>query len=256
MPNTLFGLNCYEDNVQTEMGFKNFQWVHHGRVARASQPNYNNTDRVQEYSMHNILFLKMKGIRCIISANHEGISEESTRKLAAANIAHHHYRVEDFQPPTPAQLQNAANMIQHVTQGGGAVLVHCGYGQGRTGTFVAAWAMLKCFDGGDGKRSLSRDQMCDLNFLRTNFGVETQPQVNAIRTAAGLGAAAPAAMAPMGLGLGMGMTSAGSFAPPMASPGQPVFNSGLSTLGAPVTNNAPLTFANGGGGSGLSDISW
>ena len=145
MPNdTLYGLNSYQESKRTEMGFCNFQWVHQGRLARSSQPNYTNHDAIQNYTMANILFLKMKGIRCIVSANHQGISADSVRLLADANIAHHHYRVVDFQAPTPAQLQNAANVIQQGMQGGGAVLVHCGYGQGRTGTFVAAWAMLKC----------------------------------------------------------------------------------------------------------------
>lgn len=243
--NTLYGLNRYQYNPLTEMGFTNFQWVDKGRLGRASQPNYNGVDEEQSYTMVNVLFLKMKGITCVVSANEYGITAASQQLLTNANIAHHHYSVPDRTAPSAYQLQNAADVIQNTIKKGGAVLVHCGYGQGRTGAFVGAWAMLKCFDAGT--RKMSPDEMCNSTFMRANFGVEHPPQVAAVRAAAALPVANPAS-APMTFAA---MGSPGL--PPLPSP---VFMSGTSNLGTPTGANNTLTFANFAGGSGDTDISW
>ena len=249
MTDTLYGLNRYNYNPGTEMGFSNFQWVVDGKVARSSQPGYNNHhDTVQSYSMVQIMFLKLKGIRCIISANELGITDQSRDLLAGANIAHHHYSVQDRTAPSAFQLQNAANTMQQTLAGGGGVLVHCGYGQGRTGAFVAAWAMLHCFAAGDRHRQMSRDEMCNSTFLRANFGVEHAPQVAAVRAAAALPVTAAPAPA---MGANFGSASSGGWAPVNLPLPSPMFNGGPAGLGSPNSTSGPLPFANfnGGGGS-------
>lgn len=248
MTDTLYGLNRYRYNPLTEMGFTNFQWVVPGKLARSSQPGYNQSDdTVQSYSMVQIMFLKLKGIRCIISANELGITAESQRLLTNANIVHHHYSVEDGTPPTAFQLQNAANVMQQAMAAGGGVLVHCGYGQGRTGAFVAGWAMLKCFNAGDHHRQMSRDEMCNSTFMRDNFGVERDTQVAAVRAAAALPALPTTAPSNTNFA---NFGSAGSWAPPITSNMQ--LNNGDLALGSPNAVNGTLTFANFNDSSGSS----
>lgn len=251
MKDSLYGLIPYAYNGRTEMGFTNFQWVVPGKVARSSQPGYNNaSDTVQSFSMVQIMFLKTKGIRCIISANELGITPQSQRLLDSAHIAYHHFSVVDRQPPTAYHLQNASDRIDQTLASGGGVLVYCGYGQGRTGTFVAGWAMLKWLAADDGKRQLTRNQMCTEPFLRNNFGVEHGPQVAAVRAAAALPAlpmAAPTGVANFGGSAGSG------WIPPLPPSPIPFFNSGASALGMPNMGTTTLNFANFGGGSGSSD---
>lgn len=56
--------------------------------------------------------------------------------MANANILYRHLPVEDYGPPTMGDLLSA---IRFVTQGPNAsTLIHCGFGQGRTGTGVSA----------------------------------------------------------------------------------------------------------------------
>ncbi|MDY6919244.1 MAG: protein tyrosine phosphatase [Pseudomonadota bacterium] len=239
MTDTLYGLTPYANHSRTEMGFTNFQWVLPGKVARSSQPGYTGHDGVQKISMVQVMFLKTKGIRCIISANEYGIDTDSQNNLTKANIAYHHYSVKDMRAPSQFQLQNAADRMQQAISGGGGVLVYCGYGQGRTGTFVTAWAMLKYFAAADGKRKLSRNEMCNSKFLSDNFGVEKAHQVAAIRAVAALPDAEPATA-------GDSVRDSNSWTPAFI---------GSAGMGQPDATGTVLQFANfNGGGSGLSDV--
>ena len=241
MTDNLFGLNSYVKNANTEMGFTNFQWVLPGKVARASQPGYTGHDAVQNLTMVQVAFLRMKGIRCIVSANEHPVSANSLTLLNNANIHYHHYAIRDFQPATAFQLQNAAQTMQTTLNAGGAVLVFCGFGQGRTGTFVAGWAMQQYMPRQylPKNRPVNIDAMCNSTFLGAHFGVETAAQVNAIRSAAALPAMNVATVnATPGPQL-----SAGSWQPPQQSFPRPFF-SGSSMLGSPDWTSQPGLFAN------------
>ena len=81
--------------------------------------------------------------------------------------------------PTPAQLRTVADLIEHNRtrpQDPGATLIYCGAGQGRTGTYVAGWAMLKYLD-----NVLDKKSMLNLNFLSRQFGVERSEQALAVK---------------------------------------------------------------------------
>ncbi|AUM13059.1 protein-tyrosine phosphatase family protein [Ketobacter alkanivorans] len=219
----LFGLNSYQNHTRKEMGFTNFQWTLNGAVARASQPGYTSNDSKHALGPVEITYLKSKGINCVISANHYDIPKVGRTLLNNANISHHHYQVGDYQPPSVFQLQNAANVIDAAINAGGAVLVYCGYGQGRTGTFVAGWAMQKYLTA---HPAADINGMCNMAFLRDNFGVENFLQVNAVRASAALAPATAPAPAPM-------------------------FGSGPINLGMPDNMSSGPKFSSFG-----SDISW
>lgn len=159
----LYGLQKYTDLGQQspkmkrerkKFAFSNFQWVVNddklGRLARSSQPNYLGMDQIHTVRPIDVTFLKHNRIRCVISAN---------------------------------QLERATKAIEHYSSQGGATLVYCGAGQGRTGTFTAGWAMLAFMRK---QKVTDIDGMCNLDFLGDNFGVEKSEQVNAIRSAVGL----------------------------------------------------------------------
>ena len=212
---TTHGLNTYQSNFITDRGFRNFQWVLPGVLARSAQPNYTGKDQPHEISFLQVDFLKKKGITCVISSNEYGLPDHSKTLLATYGIAYVHFGIDDFQAASPYQLMNAADIIE-ANRKRGATLVHCGFGEGRTGTIVAAWAMLKHMPAQAG---VNINTMCTRSILKANFGVETEGQVANIRAAANLPATAPATLAyPPGLGFPSSGSSGKSFSGPMGLP--------------------------------------
>ncbi|ABC31414.1 predicted protein-tyrosine phosphatase [Hahella chejuensis KCTC 2396] len=238
----IYGLNSYLRNSgAAQFGFKNFQWVLPGVLVRSSQPNYAGHDQPHTLSFVQVDFLKKKGVTCIISSNEYALEEHSKTLLKTYGISYYHFKIADFKAATPAQLINAAEIIE-ANKKKGATLVHCGFGEGRTGTIVAGWAMTKHM-----KTQAGADinTMCSASSLRTNFGVETPDQVESIRAAAKLPSSYPETIP-----LPLGLSSAASFGGAMGS--GPSFIgpkgsgfSGPSGLGMPDDASTPgFFFAN------------
>lgn len=113
------------------------------KVYRSSQPNYNDKiDTVQVYTEEQVEALLKYNIKNIISANYKEVSPDSIIRLKDNGIEVHHYIVEDYKEPTREQVTNAAIEIQNARCKGVSSLIYCGYGCGRTGTFVSAWEIL------------------------------------------------------------------------------------------------------------------
>ena len=74
------------------------------------------------------------GVAAVIS-----LTERLPEGLPSPRLRHLHLPVEDFHPPTLAQLERAVEFIDATVAAGDAVAVHCGAGLGRTGTVCAAW---------------------------------------------------------------------------------------------------------------------
>ncbi|WP_020406232.1 hypothetical protein [Hahella ganghwensis] len=229
-----YGLNKYQSNNTIQLGFKNFQWVLPGTLARSSQPNYRGHDQPQELSFLQVDFLKRKGITCIISSNEYPMVEHSKTLLKTYGISYYHFKIGDFRAASPEQLLIAADIIE-TNRKKGAALVYCGFGQGRTGTVVAGWAMTKHMPKQAG---VDINAMCNQTVLGDNFGVERPGQVEAIRAAAKL---PQAQVAPGNLPLLSGQGSGMSF------PG------GLSGISLPDDASVSSHFFPnfGSGGSGL-----
>lgn len=145
--------------------FARFQWVVLGAVARSAQPYYRAHDEPHNIYAPDIAFLASHRISCVISANTYAVSDESRTLLETAQIRYEHLPVPDFGAPLLESLKRAADLIE----GYPPTLVFCGYGQGRTGTYVAAWARLRW--------GLDR---FDLEYLRREFGVETAAQAESL----------------------------------------------------------------------------
>ena len=224
------GLNPYGGTFKKEFSFTRFQWVLPGAVARSAQPNYGISDAPHTVTPFDVRFLQLNKVKCVISANHCDMDREGSKRLNAGGIDFLHAPVPDFTAPLPPILRVIANTIETTRtrkKDPGATLVYCGYGQGRTGTYIAAWAMIKYMAG----RPEIKD-MCTHAFLRAQFGVEKPEQSRAVCLAAGLtfneGGTAGVA----------GTTSAASSAPSFFGP--PAAGGGLSSF--------PMPSPPGGGG--------
>ena len=234
---TVYGLNQYQSNLVTERGFRNFQWVLNGVLARSAQPNYTGSDRPHELSYLQADFLKKKGITCLISSNKYALPAHSKTLLSTHGIAYYHFEVEDYTAARPEQLRRAADIVE-INRKKGATLIHCGYGEGRTGTMVAAWAMLAHLPSQAGA---NLDILCSRNNLKANFGVETADQARNIRIAARLPDTLPATLP---FPPGLGFSGAGQSAPQPASGAAAPF-AGPSGIGMPDDMAMPqFNFAN------------
>jgi protein-tyrosine phosphatase len=103
---------------------------------RSSAPYYNGQDEPQNIDENAVEFLVQHNIHRIISLNGCSYTENSIELLAARNISYLHLPVEDFTAPTLEQINAATAMWSKKPDAN--TLVHCGYGQGRTGTMVTA----------------------------------------------------------------------------------------------------------------------
>ena len=152
-------------NMKGKISIKRFQWVLEGKLARCAQPGYGTGDQPHSVNRHDAYFLSSKNITRVISVNACAMTQAGQTALNNAGIAFHHFPVPDYQAPTAWELWEVARLIE---TGRGATVVYCGYGQGRTGTFVAGWAKLKIKPAIKG--------MDKRQFLKENFGVEANCQ--------------------------------------------------------------------------------
>lgn len=184
MANKVHGLNRYKYTDKNAFSFGNFQWVLEGTLARSAQPGYvAPLDADHKLEPIDVRLLQDNKIVCVISANNCAMSDKGKELLKAAGIDFYNFKVEDGHAPKVQQLKEAADLIEehcNRKQNYGATLVYCGYGQGRTGTFVAAWALMKHIAGRPG---VNVDELCTRTFLRDAFGVEQSGQDLAIKAA-------------------------------------------------------------------------
>lgn len=240
------GLKPFDVTGQQECSLQRFQWVLPGTLARSSQPGYRRHDEPHTIRPYEATLLRMKKIVRVISANHFSLDQAGAQLLTMARIDFIHEPVQDFTAPTTAQLRRVADTIEDRRtrqQNPGATLVYCGFGRGRTGTYVAGWAMLKYM-----VRSRVKD-MFTFTSLAKQFGVERPEQAQAICAAAGQ---PYVAVAGAGNGnapsfpsfVGLQGSGSGSFAPHFPDhPGFAMFNSGQSEFRLP--GSGPSKFYKG-----------
>ena len=171
-------LNKFDLWAKKEFAFDRFQWVLDGTLARCGQPYYTSTDGAHTVQPPDVMFLRLKNIVSVISANHYDMEDEGKKRLKDAGIDFHHRPVADFGVPSSEQLRGVAGLIEANRtrkRKPGATLVYCGAGQGRTGTYVAGWVMLKYM----ANRPYSEGNYT-FSFLKDQFGVEREAQAKSI----------------------------------------------------------------------------
>ncbi|KAJ8462423.1 hypothetical protein ONZ51_g10917 [Trametes cubensis] len=111
-----------------------------GRLFRSSAPGYDDVgrDAPQNLTKADIDFLQAsgRGITRILSLNEQPYTDAARAMLVKASIEYLHLPVKDFHAPTLDQIKSAVTFWSKAPVSN--MLVHCGYGHGRTGTMITA----------------------------------------------------------------------------------------------------------------------
>ncbi|MEU5692316.1 hypothetical protein [Actinosynnema sp. NPDC020468] len=119
--------------------------VEPGVLYRCQQPGYEprlDRDTPHAFTDAQILFLRAHAISLVLSANSIALEDADVAALRDAGIDYRHFPVTDYTAPTRDQVIRASTALAANSRDGGASLVYCGFGHGRTGTFVTAWEIL------------------------------------------------------------------------------------------------------------------
>ena len=144
------------------------------KIARSSAPYYDTLGaegvKIDQKAID--VLSKDIGAVAILSFN-ENKNMPGENLLGPAKIAYKHIQIPDFTAPTVKNIEDGVSFVE----GNSGTLVFCGYGKGRTGTFIAAWDIYTQW-----KRTGKYNGKFDLKYMGDNYGVEKQEQVDVLKS--------------------------------------------------------------------------
>ncbi len=99
--------------------------------------------------------LRWEGIRAVVSLTEQGLDRGM---LKARDMSYLHLPVGDMQPPTLEEALRFMEFVREAERAGRPVVVHCGAGQGRTGTMLACYLVGQGMEAGQALARVRRDR--------------------------------------------------------------------------------------------------
>jgi len=109
---------------------REFSWVISNRLAGMPRPGRDAPIDADA------AFLEAQGVALVVTLTEEPLP---IKPFSSRGIALLHLPIRDFSAPKTDQLAAFVDKASAVIDAGGRVAVHCAYGKGRTGTFLAAY---------------------------------------------------------------------------------------------------------------------
>jgi len=111
-----------------------FSWVEKDTLAAMARPGR------QRDLEEDLAWLQSAGIRILVSLTENPIPGKVLEKYGMEGL---HLPVEDFTPPTLAQIDRFLQEVDQARLNGIALGIHCTAGKGRTGTMLAAYLVTR-----------------------------------------------------------------------------------------------------------------
>ncbi len=115
--------------------------------------------------MEDLKEAKQNGITTVVSLTETPLPQAF---MEEARLSYTHIPIDDFTPPSISQVDQFVQIVDEVEEKGGAVLVHCFAGVGRTGTMAAAYLI---------KKGSSADEAVSTVRQRRPGSIETRSQL-------------------------------------------------------------------------------
>jgi atypical dual specificity phosphatase len=141
---------------------RNFSFILEGRLAGSAFPG--NWGRLDE----DLSEAADLGITAVVSLTESPLDQAVVSRMG---MKYRHIPVRDWRPPTLDQIRDFVAFVDETSREGGAVLVHCHAGLGRTGTMLAAYLVSQ------GRDAL--DAIAEVRSRRPG-SIETEEQEDAV----------------------------------------------------------------------------
>lgn len=141
----------------------NFCFVIEGLLAGMERPGTHAPLR------EDLAFLKERLVGAIVSLTEVPLDRALVEEFG---FVYHHLPVDDFCPPSLAQIEEFAKVLDEAQARGTPLVVHCGAGRGRTGT-VLACALVR-------RGAQAEDAIVRLRQVRP-YSIETPEQEDLVR---------------------------------------------------------------------------
>lgn len=105
----------------------NFSWVQEGKIAGMACPK----------NQANVEWLKAQNIGLIVTLTENSLEKQGLKPVEGIEFCH--IQVPNMGVPSNEDVDAFIQKVNQVVARGKASVVHCQYGVGRTGTFLACW---------------------------------------------------------------------------------------------------------------------
>ena len=124
-----------------------FSWVEKDLLCAMARPG---RERPLE---QDLAYLQESGITILVSLTEEPIPAAALKKFGITGV---HLPVEDFTPPTLAQIEIFLAEVENARLKGRALGLHCTAGKGRSGTMLATYLVSQGLTGPDALAKIRR----------------------------------------------------------------------------------------------------